>query len=204
MDIDGDGVRNVFDKCAETPQGVEVDTHGCPKDTDGDGVADYKDKQLITPTECQPSDADGIGECPCPEDSKPVPSLVYCALPIEILVFDDWSFALNKENKIKLSSYADIMNNNPTCRIAINASTGLTEHLDARRQQLAWSRANEIVQYMVEIGNLDPERFGFLFYGGIPSNVNLRVQQTGSSIGITPAPYPNLIDGVNKKVRSSE
>src|SRR5258706_11895123 len=38
--------------------------------SDGDGVPDCKDKQLITPTECQPVDADGVGKCPEPDCCK--------------------------------------------------------------------------------------------------------------------------------------
>ena len=43
-DADGDGVPDRKDKCPDTPQGVKVDENGCPLDTDGDGVADYQDK----------------------------------------------------------------------------------------------------------------------------------------------------------------
>jgi OOP family OmpA-OmpF porin len=43
-DADGDGVPDRKDKCPDTPQGVKVDENGCPIDTDGDGVADYQDK----------------------------------------------------------------------------------------------------------------------------------------------------------------
>ncbi len=59
-----------LDKEPNTPAGCPVDTHGVSKDTDGDGVPDCKDKQLITPTECQPVDADGVGKCPDPECCK--------------------------------------------------------------------------------------------------------------------------------------
>ena len=34
----------------QTPAGAPVDTHGVSRDTDGDGVPDCKDKELITPT----------------------------------------------------------------------------------------------------------------------------------------------------------
>ncbi len=63
MDSDGDGVNDCFDRCADTPAGAAVDTHGCVKDTDNDGVPDYKDKQLITPSDCFPVDANGVGAC---------------------------------------------------------------------------------------------------------------------------------------------
>ncbi|MFD1469336.1 OmpA family protein [Hymenobacter caeli] len=43
-DTDGDGVADRKDKCPDTPAGVKVDATGCPLDTDGDGVADYQDK----------------------------------------------------------------------------------------------------------------------------------------------------------------
>jgi OOP family OmpA-OmpF porin len=43
-DTDGDGVADRKDKCPDTPAGVKVDVNGCPVDTDGDGVADYQDK----------------------------------------------------------------------------------------------------------------------------------------------------------------
>ncbi|RZK30663.1 MAG: OmpA family protein, partial [Hymenobacter sp.] len=43
-DADGDGVPDRKDKCPDTPAGVKVDVTGCPIDTDGDGVPDYQDK----------------------------------------------------------------------------------------------------------------------------------------------------------------
>lgn len=42
-DSDGDGVADRKDKCPDTPAGVAVDENGCPLDKDGDGVPDYKD-----------------------------------------------------------------------------------------------------------------------------------------------------------------
>lgn len=44
-DEDGDMVFDINDRCLHTPRGVEVDTAGCPIDTDADGVPDYLDKE---------------------------------------------------------------------------------------------------------------------------------------------------------------
>lgn len=55
-DQDNDGVLDMVDKCADTPEGVEVDKNGCPLDNDEDGIADYRDadvnslkNEIVTP-----------------------------------------------------------------------------------------------------------------------------------------------------------
>ncbi|OUJ74763.1 thrombospondin type 3 repeat-containing protein [Hymenobacter crusticola] len=73
-DEDHDGVPDRKDKCAGTPQGVAVNSNGCPLDGDGDGVPDYQDKcptekGLATLEGCPDRDGDGItdSEDKCPE-----------------------------------------------------------------------------------------------------------------------------------------
>ncbi len=48
-DTDGDGVPDKRDKCPGTPTGARVDATGCPLDTDGDGVFDGLDQCEGTP-----------------------------------------------------------------------------------------------------------------------------------------------------------
>ncbi|MCF8463575.1 MAG: hypothetical protein K9G41_01945 [Flavobacteriales bacterium] len=48
-DLDEDGVKDILDRCAATPKGVEVDKDGCPLDNDADGIADYRDSDKQTP-----------------------------------------------------------------------------------------------------------------------------------------------------------
>ena len=48
-DTDGDGVPDRKDKCPATPKGATVDATGCPKDSDGDGVLDGLDACAGTP-----------------------------------------------------------------------------------------------------------------------------------------------------------
>jgi hypothetical protein len=48
-DLDNDGVIDGWDQCPDTPEGVPVDTVGCPFDSDGDGVPDYLDRETSRP-----------------------------------------------------------------------------------------------------------------------------------------------------------
>lgn len=48
-DLDQDGVVDIYDACAKTPYGWEVDAKGCPLDSDGDKVPDAIDKEANTP-----------------------------------------------------------------------------------------------------------------------------------------------------------
>ena len=63
-DADKDGITDQFDLEPNTPAGAAVDSHGVAKDSDSDGVPDYKDKELLTSQKCFPVNADGIGNCP--------------------------------------------------------------------------------------------------------------------------------------------
>jgi hypothetical protein len=47
-DFDGDGIIDLIDNCPNTPEGVSVDSLGCPIDTDKDGIPDYKDEEINT------------------------------------------------------------------------------------------------------------------------------------------------------------
>ncbi len=62
-DTDGDGVADVRDKCPDTAKGCTVDDRGCPKDSDGDGVCDGLDQCPDTPIGCL---VDAAG---CPKDA---------------------------------------------------------------------------------------------------------------------------------------
>jgi len=62
-DADGDGVSDRKDKCPNTPKGATVDASGCPMDSDGDGVFDGLDKCGNTP---KGATVDASG---CPMDS---------------------------------------------------------------------------------------------------------------------------------------
>ncbi len=68
-DTDGDGVPDYKDRCPGTPPGVTVNERGCPVDSDGDGVPDHLDKCPNTPQGVV-VDKDG---CPLDSDGDGVP-----------------------------------------------------------------------------------------------------------------------------------
>lgn len=58
-DEDRDMVFDFYDECPGTPDGVEVDSVGCPLDSDRDGFADYLDSQPNSPAGAM-VDAEGV------------------------------------------------------------------------------------------------------------------------------------------------
>lgn len=121
-DSDGDGVTDQFDQ-EQTPAGCPVDSHGVTKDTDGDGIPDCKDKELITPTYCQPVDADGIGKCPCPDGCAGIaPPEKTCAElmgSLPSVAFKASSNKLDDDAKSALATVAARLRNNPGCKVVV-------------------------------------------------------------------------------------
>ena len=199
-DSDGDGITDQFDQ-EQTPQGCPVDSHGVSRDTDGDGVPDCKDKELITPTYCQPVDADGIGKCPvpCPDSTCPGWGLrpQACADKMGALpsvYFKAGSNKLSDDAKAVLASVASRMRNNPDCKVVVIGYCSSNK----REQQLSWDHVNAVINYMVEKEGLSVDRFIFQYgqEGGDCNTVDLRAAGEGEEGPNTvPAPHPNLRKG---------
>ena len=194
-DSDGDGVTDQFDQ-EQTPQGCPVDTHGVSRDTDGDGVPDCKDKELVTPTYCQPVDADGVGKCPCPDSTcfpkgwgKPDCSITLGALPS--VNFKQGTIKISDDAKALLASIGARLRNSPECKVVVVGYCSSNK----REQQLSWDRVNAVINYLVEKEGLSAERFIFQYGqdGGDCNTVDLRAAGEGEEGPNTvPAPHPNL------------
>ncbi len=188
-DADGDGVTDQFDKCPGTAAGIAVDAHGCPMDTDGDGVPDDRDKQLITPTECQPVDADGVGKCPCPEGCGTVSSACGNIMAGSIS-FSGSSAKLNAASSAQLSTLAAQMQANPTCKVVIIGAGNASK----MQQQRSWERVNSIIEQMSEKNGIDRNRFIFQYgQAGDANSVMYRSAMPGEEgPANVPPPFPNL------------
>jgi outer membrane protein OmpA-like peptidoglycan-associated protein len=197
-DADGDGVTDQFD-LEQTPAGVPVDVRGVSRDTDGDGVPDSKDKELITPTACQPVDADGVGKCPCPDPSCYADlvrrdSLGECATKLGALPsisFRSGSNSLDNDAKAVLASVAARLKNAPECKVVV---VGYCSS-DKKQQQLSWDHVNKVITHLVEQEGLSADRFIFNYgqEGGDCNTVDLRAAGAEEEGPNTVAPpHPNL------------
>jgi outer membrane protein OmpA-like peptidoglycan-associated protein len=197
-DSDGDGITDQFDQ-EQTPQGCPVDSHGVTKDTDGDGVPDCKDKELITPTHCQPVDADGVGKCPCPTcencpDLCKGGTVMGCVEKLGFLPsvsFRPNSNALSSDAKAVLATVAARMRNYPECKVVVMGYCSSNK----REQQLSWDHVNAVITYLVESEGISSDRLIFNYgnEGGDCNTVDLRPASEGEEGPNTvPAPHPNL------------
>ncbi len=194
-DSDGDGVTDQFDQ-EQTPAGCPVDSHGVTKDTDGDGVPDCKDKELITPTYCQPVDADGIGKCPCPEGCVGVAPVVVktCAElmgSLPSVAFKAGSNKLSDDTKAVLATVAAKLRNNPGCKVVVIGYCSSNK----KEQQLSWDHVNAVINYMVDNEGISADRFIFNYgqEGGDCNTVDLRVAAEGEDgPNRVEPPHPNL------------
>jgi len=190
-DSDGDGVTDQFDQ-EQTPAGCPVDTHGVSRDTDGDGVPDCKDKELITPTYCQPVDADGVGKCPCPDDCKvaePECATLLGALPS--VTFKSNSNTLSSDAAASLATVASKLRANPNCKVVVVGYCAATK----RQQQLSWDHVNKVITHLQEKEGISGDRFIFSSgqEGGDCNTVDIRAAAPGEDGPNTVAPpHPNL------------
>jgi outer membrane protein OmpA-like peptidoglycan-associated protein len=194
-DSDGDGITDQFDQ-EQTPAGAPVDSHGVSLDTDGDGVPDFRDKEKVTPTYCQPVDADGVGKCPCP-DSTCFAGLIKaneCETALGTLpsvTFTGNSVALSNDAKALLASVAARLRNNPNCRVVVTGYCASSKS----EQQRSWDRVNAVINYMVEKEGISQDRFFFNYgqEGGDCNTIDLRAAAPDEQGQTTvPAPHPNL------------
>jgi outer membrane protein OmpA-like peptidoglycan-associated protein len=195
-DTDGDGVTDQFDQ-EQTPAGCPVDSHGVTKDTDGDGVPDCKDKELITPTYCQPVDADGVGKCPCdPNCVGKAPDVVVktCAELMGALpsvAFKTGSNKLSDDSKAVLATVAAKLRNNPGCKVVVIGYCSSSK----KEQQLSWDHVNSVINYMVDSEGISADRFIFNYgqEGGDCNTVDLRAAAEGEDgPNRVEPPHPNL------------
>jgi len=136
-------------------QPCPVDTHGVSLDTDGDGVPDCRDKEILTSLQCFPVDSFGVGKCPeppCCAEARDRNTADYFGCPIEKLPsikFKEMDKVLSKDSKTLLDSIASEMNSNPVCNVKIN---GYYNQSNKKVKLKNEQRAKVIYYYIVNNG----------------------------------------------------
>ena len=195
-DSDVDGVTDQFDQ-EQTPSGCPVDSHGVTKDTDGDGIPDCKDKELITPTYCQPVDADGVGKCPCDPNcagKAPIEVVKTCAElmgSLPSVAFKAGTTKLDDDAKAVLATVASRLRNNPGCKVVVIGYCSSNK----KEQQLSWDHVNAVINHMIDKEGISADRFIFNYgqEGGDCNTVDLRAAADGEDgPNAVEPPHPNL------------
>ena len=198
-DGDKDGVTDQFDMEPNTPKGAPVDSHGVSKDTDGDGVPDYRDKELLTLQKCFPVNNDGIGNCPEPACCKEIKDMMStmksttsdktdCAIGALPSVQFKGNTKLSKDAQAVLAAAAASLKANPTCNVKV-IGYGTTSK---SAQQQSWERVNAVIKYLVEKQGIAEGRLLFVYaQDGDVNTVDLQ-GTTEQGPNTVPAPHPNL------------
>ncbi len=197
-DADKDGVTDQFDLEPNTPKGASVDTHGVAKDTDGDGVPDYKDKEILTLLKCFPVNNDGVGTCPepacCQEiknmiaNMKPVEKAAECNVSNLPSVQFKGNAKLSKAAESVLASAASSIKANPNCKVKVIGYGASSK----AAQQLSWERVNAVIKYLVEKQGISESRLLFIYANDGDSNTVDLQGTMESGPNTVPAPHPNL------------
>ncbi|GHC27304.1 OmpA family protein [Aidingimonas halophila] len=146
LDSDGDGVPDFRDECPGTPSGVEVDSKGCPLDSDGDGVPDFKDQCPDTPA------GEEVNALGCPE-----------SLVLRDVNFEFDSAQLTQQAESILDEVAERLVANEGVRVSIEGHTDAVGSAEYN-QDLSQRRAESVVDYLESQG-VDSDRMRARGYG---------------------------------------
>jgi OOP family OmpA-OmpF porin len=189
-DKDKDGVADMFDRDAATPEGVKVYGDGTSVDTDGDGVPDYLDAEPFSGKGAKvdaqgkeiDADEDGIPDSRDSEPNTPKGTLVTgtgVTIPttgpssntsttltgyIPSVFFDVNSAVVTPKYYEMLADIALVLKNNPSIKFDVigNCDTRASESYN---QTLAEKRAEAVKNHLVKKYSIDASRINVMSRG---------------------------------------
>jgi OOP family OmpA-OmpF porin len=145
-DSDKDGIADYKDKCPATPKGAKVDKNGCAIDSDGDKIIDLFDKCPNTPKGMK---VDFKG-CPI--------------LQIFRFNFKFNSYKIDKKYYPKIEKLAKLLKKNKKIKIKIEGFTDNIGSYDYNKK-LSLKRANALKDILVHKFNINSKRITIAGYG---------------------------------------
>jgi OOP family OmpA-OmpF porin len=156
-DSDGDGVPDYLDKEPNTPAGARVDSHGVTMDSDGDGIPDHLDKCPFVPG---PASLDGCA----PDDTEEVDYLAKAINDQYVNVYFAFDSAKPLGFSVSAANYvSNFMKRNPGVQVELK---GYADELgpDDYNMKLSERRAESVYNLIIASG-VDASRLSFKGYG---------------------------------------
>lgn len=207
-DTDGDGVDDFYDVEPNTKADCPVDSKGRLLDSDGDGCPDCEDPEpysspLLPIVDCK-NVYDGFATKECC-DEKGKGTGIPAVLPV--VAFAPDRYGISKDQFGELDQVAKIMQDNPDATIVVKGISRSTKNVKYN-EQLAWLRANETVDYLVEKYGISRDRFIIQYTGETikseggefekfqNNRVEFRIAEEGEAGSSNPpAPHPGYKAG---------
>ena len=174
-DSDGDKVIDFDDLCPYTPENVKVDEHGCPIDTDLDGIADYIDKEKNT---LPGSIVDQFG----------------------VTLSDE--LRLNKKSEVASREYANFYNENEIKRSDYkNVNEFLIAKANAFNKAFNLDVSDDIIKefYRVKLGEYYEKVPADLINKFLSIEDLISIPQDNGSVVYAVGSYENVIDAINRQ-----
>ena len=185
-DTDKDGVIDLLDQEPETPPGAPVDTRGVALDSDNDGIADYKDEEPYSPPGYQVNEK-GIAQVPVKpqmseDDIKRIidnrlgvpPGAMDSTGGRGLLSYIDWflpmihfkldEYCIDLKYSPQLASVAYVLKTHPALRLTVEGHTDI-RHTSAYNKVLSYYRAQEAIDYLVNIYKIPREHLVLMYEG---------------------------------------
>ncbi len=208
-DTDKDGVIDLLDQEPKTKPDCQVDTKGRSLDSDKDGVLDCDDLEPFTQPFCMEDgvDAQGRGNCPCPDDCGGGMNCEEIELPS--VHFDLDKYYIKPEYYATLHIIAERLRFCPDLKVVV---TGYADYRsDAKyNEQLSWNRVNKTIEYLTSKYGIERSRFIFIYKGEVEGGktefekylnrrVDFRFAKDGENGDSNPAPpHPGIDAGEDK------
>jgi OOP family OmpA-OmpF porin len=178
-DSDNDGVADDYDRCLDTPAGIDVNDFGCERDSDNDGVVDSRDRcpdspagAIVGSRGCElDSDNDGVVDrtdaCADTPTGAKVDN-IGCKITIETvelaITFASESAEIQQDDHQEIRELANYLRDHPDASVKIAGHADGTGPASYNRG-LSERRARAVADRLTDVLDIDKSRVTAVGYG---------------------------------------